>query len=149
MKVCVHTCTFNTEMDFASFSKQTCGSHTLRWVCIPMIWKALTQRPNYGNTALKFQWSNAEGIALSMKSRCYVICFQHLFSAVFRLYSTVISLPLSPIQATLHSKSLYSTRPQEQRAYIQPESSSESYFTGHNVHFLLAWHIFSHATCNT
>lgn len=65
-----------------------------------------TQRPDYGNTALTFQWSNAEGIALSMKSRCYVICFQHLLSAVFRLYSTVIYLPLSPIQATLQSKSL-------------------------------------------
>lgn len=96
-------CTRALLMDLAFFSIQARSRHALRWVCITMICEALK---GLQTIALKFQWSNAEGIALSMKTKCYVICFQHLFSAMSHLYSPVISLPLSPIQATLHPKSL-------------------------------------------
>lgn len=86
-------------MDCASFSKQTCSRHALRGVCIPNDLEALK---GLQTIALKFHRSNAEGIALSMKTRYYVICFQHLFSAMLHLYPPVISLLLSPV----HPKSL-------------------------------------------
>lgn len=99
--------------------------------------------------ALKFQWSNVEGIALSMKTKRYVICFQHLFSAMFHLYSQVISLPLSPIQATLHPKSLLQWTALGHRSSPEGLYSiwkfSESYFKGPNVHSLHSWHVFSHS----
>lgn len=108
--VCMH-------MDFASFSKQTCSRHALRSVCIPNYLEALK---GLQTIALKFQRSNAEGIALSMKTRYYVICFQHLFSAMLHLYSPVISLLLSPIHPKskphyiLNPIAMNSTRAQKQ-----------------------------------